>query len=206
MVLSKIAGQQLGRPGLLFSSSLALLWNRRNADLNETVLQLLPDPPPGKIMEVGFGGGYLISRMFGKYPEVQIVGVDHSRYLVRRLQKHLKKQQKSGRLVLKCAPAEDLPFPDGSFQGICSVNSIFYWDDIPAAVSELRRVLEAGGWLCLCFTLPESIEDKSFACEIHPVKPDEIRDLLVENGFNNPVIHHFRDRHRKYVCITAEWK
>jgi len=182
MVLSKIAGQQLGRPGLLLSSTLASLWNHRNADLNETVLQLLPDPPPGKILEVGFGGGYLISRMIGKYPEAQIAGVDHSRYLVRRLEKHLKKHLKSGRLVLKCAPAEDLPFPDISFQGICSVNSIFYWDDIPAAVSELRRVLEAGGWLCLCFTCPESIEDKGFASEIHPVQ----------------------DRHRSYVCLTAK--
>ena len=50
--------------------------------------------------------------------------------------------------------AEALPFPDAAFDLVVSYNSLMDVDDMPRAVSEAARVLEAGGHLCACVTHP----------------------------------------------------
>jgi ubiquinone/menaquinone biosynthesis C-methylase UbiE len=45
--------------------------------------------------------------------------------------------------------AESLPFPDGIFDVVCSLNSLDHVDDLDRAVAEIRRVLAARG----CFLL-----------------------------------------------------
>ena len=66
------------------------------------------------------------------------------------------KQQRSwieaGKLELRCARAEALPYPTAYFTKACTVNSIFYWQDTSQAISELGRVLGERGRLVICFT------------------------------------------------------
>ncbi|MCX7749982.1 MAG: class I SAM-dependent methyltransferase [Candidatus Bipolaricaulota bacterium] len=50
-----------------------------------------------------------------------------------------------------CAPAEALPFPDGSFDGVVAGTAFEQCADPPAALREARRVLVAGGRLAATF-------------------------------------------------------
>jgi len=43
------------------------------------------------------------------------------------------------------APAETMPFPDGHFDAVVSVNAIDHVDDLGAAAAEIRRVLRPDG-------------------------------------------------------------
>ena len=52
------------------------------------------------------------------------------------------------------ADAADLPFPDHSFDLVVAYNVLMDVDDLPGAVSEIGRVLEPGGRLCLSITHP----------------------------------------------------
>ena len=52
------------------------------------------------------------------------------------------------------ADASALPFDDGSFDLVVAYNSLMDIDDMPGAVSEAGRVLEAGGRFCVCVTHP----------------------------------------------------
>ena len=52
------------------------------------------------------------------------------------------------------ADASALPFADGSFDLIVAYNSLMDFDEMPRAVSEAGRVLEAGGRFCVCVTHP----------------------------------------------------
>ena len=45
------------------------------------------------------------------------------------------------------AGAESMPFPDHSFDVVCSFNSLDHVDDLDAAISELKRVTAVGGLL-----------------------------------------------------------
>lgn len=48
-----------------------------------------------------------------------------------------------------CAPAEAMPFEDGFFTGIISLNAIDHVDDFAHVASEIRRVLVRDGLFCM---------------------------------------------------------
>jgi len=47
------------------------------------------------------------------------------------------------------APAEDMPFPDASFDIVTSFNSLDHVDDLDASIAEMTRVLTPGGLLVI---------------------------------------------------------
>ena len=50
--------------------------------------------------------------------------------------------------IRECS-ADDLPFPDASFDSISCRMGFMYFPDLPLAVDELRRVLRPGGKICV---------------------------------------------------------
>lgn len=47
------------------------------------------------------------------------------------------------------APAESIPYPDGHFDVVTSINSLDHVDDVDAAIQEMVRVLAPGGLILL---------------------------------------------------------
>lgn len=54
------------------------------------------------------------------------------------------------------------PYPDGYFTKVCTVNTIYFWADADAVLSELRRVLATGGRLVVCFNPKVTAEKLPF--------------------------------------------
>lgn len=204
MSIAKFIARQLGNPTGLFSIYAARAWNRRNAALNDTTFNLLALQPDDRVLEVGFGGGYLISRMLSMVTEGLVAGVDHSDALYGYAQRRLRTAIRAGRIELKCAAAEALPYPDHHFTKACSVNSIFYWQDIHQGLQEIRRVLVKQGKLVLCFTHKASLENKRFAHSLHLFEGKDIEQALIRSGFTNITASAFTDPHRQYLCMLAE--
>jgi hypothetical protein len=61
MTFSKLVARQLGNPSGITSKIAAFVWNRRNAALNDAVFDLLALESFDRVLEIGFGGGYLIA-------------------------------------------------------------------------------------------------------------------------------------------------
>ena len=53
-----------------------------------------------------------------------------------------------GALPAVVARAEALPFADASYDGVCGAQ-MWHWVDVPAAATEVARVLRPGGWLAV---------------------------------------------------------
>lgn len=115
------------------------------------IRRLLPLVKPGPnpaILDVGCGTGlnlFEAARWFG--PAGLLVGVDLSPGMV------AVAAAKARHLGLPAyilqGDAEQLPFPDGSFDLILC-NSVFHWfRNRPAAMCEMARVLKPGGYLAL---------------------------------------------------------
>jgi ubiquinone/menaquinone biosynthesis C-methylase UbiE len=110
----------------------------------------------------------------------------------------------SGKMDLKVGTADRLPYPDGHFSKAVSVNSIFYWPDIPRALAELARVLSVHGRLVLCFTGKDSLQQKDFARHgLTLYDGDDVRHLLAETNFRDINVTRHADRHRSFWCVTA---
>ena len=204
MTLSNFVARQLGNPTGIIGSFAGWTWNRRNAALNDTVLDLLALQPTDRVLEIGFGGGYLLQRMASIVSEGWLAGVDQSPAMVSYAEKYNRHALKAGRLELYCAPAEALPFADRSFNKICSVNSIFYWQNIEQGIQEIARIMVVNGKAVLCFTSKGSLEKKGFAKNIKLVDHCELESIMKENGLHAINSASFSDPYRQYTCIIGQ--
>lgn len=205
MSFARYAAAQLGNPSGIAGNLAAFVWNRRNAVLNDVVFDALNPGPTDRVLEVGFGGGYLLGRMSAIVTDGLLTGVDISPAMVRLCEKRHRSLVKSGRLELKVAQAESLPFPSGHFNKACSVNSIFYWHDAQRALSELARVLSEDGHLVLCFTHKESLERRGFAKHVALYDPEDIERMAMLCGLW-VTTKRASDMHREFLCMTARKK
>jgi SAM-dependent methyltransferase len=109
----------------------------------DAFFELLPASTP-RTLEVGCGEGRVSRDLAARGYEV--VGIDASETLVAAA------RAEGGEFVV--GRAEQLPFPDASFQLVVAYNSLMDVDEMPEAVAEIGRVLRPGGALCACITHP----------------------------------------------------
>lgn len=204
MTFSRFLAGQLGKPSGFAGKFAALLWNKRNAALNDVVFDMLSLERTDGVLEIGFGGGYLLGRMSAMVPEGLLAGVDISPAMVAQCENRYRKEIREGRLELKCAAAESLPYPPQYFTKVCSTNSIFYWQDLERAFSEIERVLKPGGNLVLCFTSKDSLAKRNFANKIRLVEAGEIQALMRAKGFESIRGVNSSDRHREFACVMGK--
>ncbi len=110
-------------------------WFEKNPDAYQAELklirELLPDQPEVEGLEVGVGSGKFAA------PLGINVGVEPSAQMAARAEKL------GIRVVL--GVAEDLPFPDASFDYVLLVTTICFVDDIEQTFAQSFRVLKPGG-------------------------------------------------------------
>jgi len=88
-----------------------------------------------RVLDVGCGKGFLVKDLMLECPGLEAFGLDISRYALMNCEKEV-----VGRLHL--GSAESLPFPDGSFDCVISLNTIHNLDRSGCirALGELQRV------------------------------------------------------------------
>ena len=204
-MLSKFLAKQLGHPsGLLGKLVAAPVLNKRNSALNEAAFDRLALRPYDRVLEVGFGGGYLIGRMAAVVTQGFLAGADTSPDMVVYCQERYRPLVKAGKLELKCASAESLPYPSGHFTRVCTVNSIFYWENVPLALAEMRRVLEESGLLVMCFTCKRCLENREFTRHgVTLYEEIQVQQMMEVAGFHAIEMTHASDRHREFVCAAG---
>ncbi|HSQ26568.1 MAG TPA: methyltransferase domain-containing protein, partial [Anaerolineales bacterium] len=151
------------------------------------------------------GGGYLLGRMAAVVTQGFIAGVDISDAMVAVCERRYESLVRAGRLELRCAPVEMLPFPPDYFNKACTVNSLFYWSDALQALGEIYRVLEDGGILVVCVTRKGSIEYKRFAAHgIGLYEDEEVCGMVERVGFGKVEMIQASDVHREFICIVGK--
>lgn len=204
-MFGRFFARQFSKPSRLIGPLvLAPLWNRRNRALNDSALDLLALEPNHNILEIGFGGGYLIGEALARVPCGSVAGIDASAAMTDSCRRAYRSDLLSGRLELKTGSAGAIPFADGRFDRVCSVNSLFYWTDVTQGLWEGRRVLRDGGVLVLVFTGSRSLRDRSFAQHgLTLLDGPEVGHLMTDVGFDVSRIEETSDRHRSYWCVVG---
>ena len=100
----------------------------------------------GRVLELGAGTGANL----GHYTDAvtELVMTEPDPHMAARLRERLATERTAaGRPSVIEAPAEDLPFDDGSFDAVVATLVLCTVDDPASAVAEVRRVLVEGGSL-----------------------------------------------------------
>ena len=105
------------------------------------------DTPP-LLLDVPCGGGTLLPRLREQGFTGVVIESDLGAAMLRRAGA-LRDRLADGATILLRADAQDLPFEDGSVDGVVSLNGLHCMPDPRAFVSELGRVVRPGGRLFL---------------------------------------------------------
>lgn len=137
--------------------------------------------PGDRVLDVGCAKGFLVKDLMAVCPGLEVFGIDVSQYALDHAESEVK-----DRLFL--GDARSIPFPDGFFRGVISINAIhnLELDDCLHAIGEIQRVSREHAYIQIdSYRTPEERQrflDWQLTCKTH-FYPDEWRRLLEQVGY-----------------------
>jgi SAM-dependent methyltransferase len=120
-----------------------------NAPLERAVVSMLRPEAHERALEIGFGPGVGIALLARRLPDGWVCGVDPSDVMLQQATWLNRRAIRRGHVGLVSGQADALPWDDGSFDAVCSVNNVQLWEPLDRCVAEVRRVLRPGGRLVI---------------------------------------------------------
>lgn len=155
----RMTGESSFYDGMITCSTLSgkavcrLVWAMNKAENDaylEKAMAGIPENFSGKLLEVPVGTGILTMPLYQTLPQADITCLDYSSDMMGQA------QEKAERLHLENVTFRQgdvgaLPFADGAFDIVLSLNGFHAFPDKEAAYREVFRVLKSGGTFCGCF-------------------------------------------------------
>jgi arsenite methyltransferase len=187
-MLARFIARQLADPQGLFGRTVMVrLLNRGNDELISGTLSALDLDPADRFLDVGFGGGAMIEKAARVIERGKLHGVDRSADVVAEGRRYLRDLLHAGQLELKRGDVQDLPFEDGAIDKLGTTNTVYFWDDLDAGLSECIRVLAPNGRLAIGITGPDKMHDFGDVTQhgFTIYRPDELVAVLQRHGMVN---------------------
>ena len=130
-----------------------LVWNmdgEKNLRYLTRALSGIPEDFSGKLLEVPVGTGVLTMPVYRDLPDADITCVDYSADMMDTAKSRADAVGIRNITFLQ-GDVGALPFPDGQFDIVLSLNGFHAFPDKEAAYRETFRVLRKGGIFCGCF-------------------------------------------------------
>jgi len=140
-----------------------------------------------RVLDVGCGSGWA-SRLLADYAvNGRVTGIDISDEMVRLARESSSDYQN---VSFEVASAEQLPFADSEFTHAFSMESLYYYRNIPKALKEINRVLKPGGSFFAVVDLYRENEAThqwvdQLKVRVELLSIEEYRSLFIDAGFVN---------------------
>lgn len=159
------------------------IMTRKNLPLNRLAVQTMEARAGEHVLEIGFGPGCalaLLSAAVG--PDGLVAGVDRSPEMLAAATRRNRPAVHGGRMRLTTGTADQLAWPEASFDRVLSVSNVQFWQPATRSLAEILRVLKPRGRLVIAVhTLREGqrrLTPGLFADELVAVKR-----WIERNGF-----------------------
>lgn len=153
--------------------------------VGQQAIELMNIPSDARVLDVGCGSGWASRLMAAKARNGRVVGIDISDEMVTLSADTSREFSNVG---FRVASAEALPFADGEFTHAFSMESLYYYADMPTALKEIRRVLAPSGMFVTVVDLYQEnepshqwVEDLKVPVQLLSIA--EYRSLFEDAGF-----------------------
>jgi ubiquinone/menaquinone biosynthesis C-methylase UbiE len=115
---------------------------RGHRPVGEQAIAKMRVAPDSRVLDIGCGSGWA-TRLLADYAvHGRVTGIDISDEMVNLARES---SQTYANVDFEVGSAEQLPFADNEFSHAFSMESLYYYKNIPKALDEIRRVLKPGG-------------------------------------------------------------
>jgi ubiquinone/menaquinone biosynthesis C-methylase UbiE len=123
---------------------------------NSVIKVLKKEKVSGSLLDVGCGPGWFLMDVHRAFPDMSLTGCDLSERMVWHATKNLELKAE-----IITGDAQNLPFPDNSFDAVTSTLAFHHFPEPVKAITEFHRVLKPSGLMviedgrrdCNAFTL-----------------------------------------------------
>ena len=115
---------------------------RGHRPVGEQAIEWMALPTGAHVLDVGCGSGWATRLMAEKTSSGRVVGIDIADEMIKLARET---SVTFGNVEFRVASAEKLPFSDGEFTHAFSMESLYYYADMLAALREIKRVLTPSG-------------------------------------------------------------
>ena len=148
--------RQLANPDGQIGIQVAEWLNETNRVSNEQIVALLGVQPGNCVLEIGFGNGRTASKIVGQTKNVHYTGIDISPTMIEEARRFNSELVGSGHIIFRHASADQMPFPDETFDRVLSVAVMHFWQDPLPSLREIYRVMRTGALAVMSAADPET--------------------------------------------------
>jgi len=199
----KYVGNNFGNPNGIGGILSTLFMNIFNQKQYKAVLDNINLKDNDNILDIGFGNGYLINKLFKKYIQIKIFGIEISNDMVNKVSKKYKKYIEKEQLKLNLEDIGKTSFENETFNKIYTINTIYFWNNLEKCFSEIKRILKPNGiFLNIIYTkeyLNKIIYTK-FGFNKYTV--EEIKNITENNGME--ILKTIEIKRNKSYCIISK--
>jgi demethylmenaquinone methyltransferase/2-methoxy-6-polyprenyl-1,4-benzoquinol methylase len=129
----------------------------QNGRWRRAMVDQITQPRDGQVVLDVASGTAGVAIQIARRTSATVVGIDLTEQMLRQGQVNVVTSGQSGRIKLIAGRAEQLPFPDATFDALTFTYLLRYVDDPQATLAELARVVKPGGTIAsLEFLAPPS--------------------------------------------------
>lgn len=157
--------------------------NESNEQMNRFTLELLTINDGDTILEIGMGNGLFVKDIVGKGSQIFYHGCDYSELMINEAIAINKEWIEKNQVRFTHSHANSLPFKNGTFSKLFTVNTIYFWENPKAILKEFKRVLKPNGKLIIALRPKQQMEHYPFTkYGFRMFSKDDMESFLRVNG------------------------
>lgn len=179
---NRVLAENLRKPQGEFGQKVGEMMHKGNANFYLQLPTLLALKGNEKVLEVGMGAGYHVNELTDKLENGHYVGLDYSFTMVETAREvNLGLENVS----FVEADAASIPYPDGSFDAVFTINTVYFYQDPSLVFAEYYRVLRSGGKLIIGKRTVEDLQQMNAVTQygFNLISKETIINLLQKQGF-----------------------
>jgi len=197
--------RQLGRPEGLPGRVIGRGLNRGNRAYVAAAVAATGVGPGQAAADIGFGGGIGLRLLLDRVgADGHVVGVELSDTMLKQARRRYRAESSAGRLALQAGTLGNLPLDDDSLDGLITVNTLYFVEDLEGAFREVARVLRPTGRAVVGVADPEWMASMAVTAHGFRLRPvDELVALLRQAGLAEVRHEQVREEDHAFHLLIA---